>query len=228
MKKARPVERKNLTVSVKSVDVESRTFSGLAAAYALDLGGDIIQKGAFARTLADFAASQRKLIYLVDSHNYGSIRSILGKMTVGEETDNGLLTEFLLVDGVDGDETLRRLEGGFIDSMSIGFQVINSRAPTDEEKIAGARRVLTEIKLVEVSLVVFPMNPAALVGAKGLTHGLPDTIDADEVEEWKSCRDHIDALLLAAKAGGLASEDPGRIAAEEIVRDLELRRLGAA
>lgn len=158
---------------VKAVDEESRTFSGLASTWDLDLGGDIIHQGAFAKTLKEWRASGKPLP-LIDQHNYGSIRSVVGKMISAKETGDGLVSEFQVIDGPDGDEVLRRVKGGYVDGLSIGYM------PTkweDERSEEGKRiRHLKEITLHEVSVVIWPMNPGA-------------TIDASTV---KSLLDHIE------------------------------------
>ena len=158
---------------VKAVDEESRTFSGLASTWDLDLGGDVIHKGAFAKTLRDWRASGKPLP-LIDQHNYGSIRSVVGKMISAKETDEGLVSEFQVIDGPDGDEVLRRVKGGYVDGLSIGYM------PTkwEYEGGDGGERIrhLKEITLHEVSVVIWPMNPGA-------------TIDASTV---KSLLDHIE------------------------------------
>src|SRR5688500_388089 len=105
---------KSLTpFAVKSVDEASRSFTGLASTWALDLGNDVIHAGAFARTLNAWR-SGGKTIPLIDQHNYGSVRSVVGKMTEAAETGEGLVCTFQVIEGPDGDEIYRRIKGGFV------------------------------------------------------------------------------------------------------------------
>src|SRR3989304_2263407 len=83
-----------LAFEVKATDDEARTFSGLAAAYSQDLGGDVILPGAFKRTLADWRKAKAKLIPLMDSHSRDSVRGIIGKMTEAAEVADGLEASF--------------------------------------------------------------------------------------------------------------------------------------
>lgn len=225
-----------LPFQVKDLDDEARTFSGLAAAYSQDLGGDVIMPGAFRKTLADWRRSKSKVLPLMDSHSRGSVRAVVGKMIEAKEVDDGLETAFQLIDGPDGDEVYRRVKGGYVDALSIGYQAMEIRNPTEEEQRQGVWRFLKEVRLLEVSVVVFPMNPDAridggtvktLLKAAGERNLTPEELDK------------LRAVLTAAESGalpkcaptqpaaGLAPEDPRRLKAEEQLRALIIHRLGA-
>lgn len=148
---------------VKELDAGSRTFSGLSSTWDEDLGGDIIHRGAFKRTLDSWRSSGR-VIPLIDQHNYGSVRSVVGKMVEATESTKGLESSFEVIEGPDGDEVLRRLEGGFVDGLSIGYEAVK----WEWERPEGADpweavRHLKELKLYEVSVVIWGMNPDALI-----------------------------------------------------------------
>ena len=96
---------------VKALDEAERTFGGLAATWDLDLGGDIIEQGAFKRTLKNWKRG-KKVLPLLDSHNGGSVRAVVGKLTEAEETKAGLDAEFEVIEGPDGDEVFRRVTIG--------------------------------------------------------------------------------------------------------------------
>lgn len=150
-------------MEVKQVDPVARTFEGLASTWDLDLGGDVIERGAFEETLDEWRESGR-VLPLLDSHNWFSVRDAVGRLTDAEETDEGLWTQWKIVPGRDGDEILQRLRPDeddgqpFIDSMSIGY--VPTRWEFDEET---GIRTLKEVELHEVSLVLFPMNPEARI-----------------------------------------------------------------
>jgi hypothetical protein len=156
---------------VKQLDLTKRTFQGLAATWDEDLGGDIIEKGAFAATLEEWKGTGR-IIYLLDSHNWFSVRDAVGKLLKARETSAGLLSQWKIVPGADGDEVLARLSpedgGPFIDSMSIGYKAVRWEMVEDEEDEGVFKRILKEIELHEVSLVLFPMNPAARIDADSM------------------------------------------------------------
>ena len=184
---------------VKALDEEARTFSGMAATWDLDLGGDVIEPGAFKRTLKNWQKSKR-VLPLLDSHNGGSVRSVVGKLLEAEEAPKGLAATFEVIDGPDGDEVFRRVKGGYVDGLSIGYSAVQVRYPeTEDEKATGAYRYLKEVKLHEVSVVVWPMNTEARIDtatAKALLMAAKDqTLTDDDRAELKGLAAEIDVLL---------------------------------
>lgn len=146
--------------------VKGRKFSGMASTDDLDLGGDIVVASAWNGTIADWK-KRGHTIPLLDQHNaHGSINNVLGRMTDAEVRKNGLWSEWEVVDSPSGDEALARVKGGYVTGLSIGYRPVKIEEPTPEEERAGLWRRITEIDLKEVSLVVFPMNPAAVIDSK--------------------------------------------------------------
>ena len=218
---------------VKAVDTEERTYEALLSTWDLDLGGDVVHRGAFKRTLNHWRSSGR-VMPLLDSHNSDTVRSAVGKLLDAKETKDGLWTKWEVIDGPDGDEILRRLKGGYVDGMSIGYRPVKIEEPTEAEERSGIWRHLKEVELREGSLVVFPMNPGARVDADSVKSLLATYKDGDLTDdqraELKALHDEIGALLNPAPAKadpaeGLAPEDTRRIALEERARALKLQRL---
>lgn len=170
----------------KAVETAKRQFEGLSSTWDLDLGGDLIEKGAYRRTLREWKASGR-IIKLIDQHGYRSVRDAVGRLVDAKETDAGLETTFYVVKSADGDEMLARLNDKIIDGLSIGYQVRGWREPTKEEKNRGVYRVLTDVELREVSLVLWGMNEDALI----------------DLESVKS----IETALSGMKRGELTEDD---------------------
>lgn len=214
-------------LELKEVDEESRTFSGLASTWDLDLGGDVIRMGAFKRTLKAWKKSKRPLP-LLDSHNsFSSVRNVVGKLEEAEETDAGLEASFAVIDGPDGDEIFRRVKGGFVDGLSIGYNAVKVAYPeTEEEQASGVYRYLDEVKLREVSVVLFPMNEGARIDTssmKAMIKGLflegERELEDDEVEELKRLRDHITSLLTKAEP----EPEPIEKLTQEALEELKLK-----
>jgi HK97 family phage prohead protease len=220
------VEHKTgITFEVKAIDEAAHTFTGLASTWSLDHGGDVIRKGAFRRTLDHWKSqAKQRPIPLIDQHNYGSVKHVLGKMIDGVETDDGLLATFEMVpNDPDADAVFRRLKGGFVTGLSIGYETKHSTAPSAEEKANGVRRYLDEVKLVEVSAVIWGMNANALVDtetAKALL-AKKDLTD-DERAQLEEVRARIDALLASEEP---ATDEPVEIASAE--KGLAPERLNA-
>lgn len=187
---------------VKAFHEADRTFDGLAATWDLDLGGDVIERGAFKRTL-DHWRKSKKVLPLLDSHNSYSVRSVVGKLLEGEELKEGLSARFKVIDGPDGDEIFRRMIGGYVDGLSIGYSAIKVRYPeTEEEKAGGVWRYLEEVKLHEISVVLWPMNEGARIdtdSVKALLMAARDSdLTDDERAELSALSDQIRALLQKA------------------------------
>jgi Escherichia/Staphylococcus phage prohead protease len=190
--------------SVKSVDKGARSFRGLAATWQKDLGDDVIHKGAFARTLDHWRRTKRaEPVPLLDGHDRFSVNSVLGKMVDAEETADGLEAEFALVpDDQKADAAMRRVEGGFVTGLSIGYTPIKWEDERSDSGGSFARiRHLKEIKLHEVSLVVMPMNPGARVDP-ATVKSLIDALKSGELSEEDR------ALLL-----GLTAEEKAQLRA---------------
>jgi len=213
---------------VKGLDEEARTFSGMAATWDLDLGGDVIEPGAFKRTLKNWQKSKR-VLPLLDSHNGHSVRSVVGKLLEAEEAPKGLAATFEVIDGPDGDEVFRRVKGGYVDGLSIGYSAVQVRYPeTEDEKLTGAYRYLKEVKLHEVSVVVWPMNTEARIDtatAKALLMAAKDKdLTDDDRAELKSLAAEIDVLLRDSTKPAEPTPEALKALTERIQR-LHLHRL---
>jgi uncharacterized protein len=176
-------------------------FEGYGAAFGnVDACGDIIEKGAFARSLAEFLKSG----VLCWQHDWSEP---IGKPLEAREDDQGLYLKGRVSQTARGKDALTLLRDGVVTKMSIGYEVEAYRVLSDEEGIAllgqeaydaamrdlpwwqDGIRVLTQIKLYEISLVSVPANMNAVVtGVKdlGLLTGL--TLD-----------DHFKAVLVAER-----------------------------
>jgi HK97 family phage prohead protease len=124
------------------------TFGGMPDSY-----GDIIERGAFAATLARHR-DERSMPAFLWSHDHSKV---VGSWTDLRETAEGLEVRGQLnLATTAGKDAFAHLRAGDISAFSIGFRARKSRM----EKSA---RVLTEIDLHEVSLVALPANRAARV-----------------------------------------------------------------
>lgn len=210
-------ETKRLAVpfEIKEMDESERTFSGLASTWDMDLGGDIIRRGAFKRTISHWKAGKRPLP-LMDQHRYDSVRDVVGKLVDAEEEEYGLVTTWKVIDGPDGDEVWRRLSGGYVDGLSIGYSPVKQTAPDEEERRKGVYRYLDEVKLHEVSVVIWPMNEGARVSSvKTLIQGL----SPEELQE-------VRALLgISEKDAPAPAHIADLVALESDIRDVELLTL---
>lgn len=147
------MERKQVQLSVKEVG-DTGEFIGHASVFGnIDLGGDVITKGAFRKTINDNSGR----FPLLDGHS-----ETVGAVTA-EEDGYGLKVKGRInldtTIGRDLHSNMKFLKMNGIDlGMSIGFIPIPSKVAHKE-----GYRELNEVKLVEVTLTPIPMNPLARV-----------------------------------------------------------------
>jgi HK97 family phage prohead protease len=156
------MDYKALQFKADSVDGDKRIISGYASTYDLDQGGDIIVKGAFAKTL-EVASGKVKVLW---QHRHDTP---IGKPIKMQEDDKGLYVESYIAKTRQGDEALELAKEGIIDAMSIGYFVRDADYKDD------GVRVIKEVDLLEYSLVTWPMNEAAVITSV-------KTLDVREIE----------------------------------------------
>lgn len=154
-------------------------FSGYASVFNnVDSYGDAIAEGAFKATLSEWA-KLGKLPPMLLQHGGmslfggGSPDALvpIGKWTDMAENSRGLKVEGQLIamDTDLGKRVHAALKEGVLDGISIGFRTRKSVVSTNPKQ-GEPRRTLTEIELVEASLVTFPANSKARVtSVKSLT-----------------------------------------------------------
>jgi HK97 family phage prohead protease len=175
-----------LTVKADTIDTTARTFEGLAATWEEDLGQDVIHKGAFKESIAEWKTSDEAMP-LLNSHDHFDIFSTLGQATALKETDEGLWSKWEVLDGPDGDKVLQRIRPSattgrpLIGKMSIGFVPLkfDFEQPEGTESFWDRIRHISKASLKEVSLVLFPMNPGAAIDASTVKMWLKMAHDAD-------------------------------------------------
>jgi HK97 family phage prohead protease len=153
---ARPVQTKDFRLEIKAVG-EDGTFEGYLSVYdVVDLGNDLVEKGAFTKTIQE----QKGLVPMLWAHDQ---KQPLGVLHL-EDDDTGLKVngEFFLEESEKAREihamSKKFHEKGRPMGLSIGYEAIK------KEVKAGIRR-LKELKLHEGSPTLFPMLPVAQITA---------------------------------------------------------------
>ncbi len=148
---------KSFPFKIDQVD-ETGEFTGYASTFGeVDLGGDVIEKGSFKKTLRE----TKGRVPILDHHD--PTRQI-GWNLEAEEDDRGLLVRGLLdlnVRVARERHSLMKMavQVGGRTGLSIGFRAIKEELDRKNPLI----RRLKEIQLFEYSVVTFPMNPEARV-----------------------------------------------------------------
>ena len=150
---ARAPESKRAPLALGEVDATG-VFEGYASLFGVaDLGGDVVNAGAFRDTLRKRGAERVKMLWQHDP------AEPIGAWLVIEEDTKGLRVKGRLnLDVSRAREILALMREGQIDGLSIGFRTL--RATQDRK--TGLRH-LQKLDLWEISLVTFPMLPQARV-----------------------------------------------------------------
>ncbi|MCO5730910.1 HK97 family phage prohead protease [Rhizobium sp. SSA_523] len=149
----RPTARKFASLQLSDLGGDG-SFAGYASVFGeVDLGKDVIERGAFRTCLQERGAAGVRMLYQHDPHEP------IGAWTVLREDRRGLYVEGLLSGGVARAREVHALmKSGALDGLSIGFRTVKARS----EPKSGIRRIL-EADLWEISVVTFPMLPSARV-----------------------------------------------------------------
>ena len=174
-------------------DKDYGTFEGYGSVFGnKDLGNDVIERGAFLKSLKRRKPQNVKLLYQHKSD------MPIGVFDEIREDDHGLVVKGrLALKTQAGAEAYELLKMGALDGLSIGFRVNPKEVSYDKR---GNKRIIKEVDLMEVSLVTFPMNPQATVrSVKG---------EEISIREWENgMRDAFSLSRSEAKMAAKAVTD---------------------
>ena len=144
------MERKTFRLKLNDLD-DQGVFTGYAGIFAIeDLQNDIIERGAFKRTL-DHSGGSVPILWQHKSEEP------IGVGLEAKEDTNGLYVRGQLnLDTQRGKEAYSLLKQGAIKGLSIGYDAV-------KKEYKDGKRLLKEIKLYEYSVVTFPAQPLANV-----------------------------------------------------------------
>ncbi|MGZ3297494.1 MAG: HK97 family phage prohead protease [Asticcacaulis sp.] len=116
-----------------------------------DLNDDVVVRGAFAAGLIRTGARGVRMLYQHQA------KTPVGVWDLIREDAIGLFVRGRILDVSPETRMVGSLvKSGAVDGLSIGFRTVKSRP-------SGTLRVLTEVDLWEISIVTFPMLPAARI-----------------------------------------------------------------
>jgi len=182
----------SIKLDIKKMPDDDGIFEGYASVFdVVDQGLDVVASGAFTQSLVD---RMPKLLWQHDSDQ------IIGKWEEVREDERGLFVRGrLFKDLQQGREAMTLLKEGVLDSMSIGFKVVEAM-----EEARGRVRRLLKLDLFEISLVTFPMLIEAMVTSV------------------KSCETERDFEKFLRDAGGLSRKEAKAVCAKgfNAIKDL--------
>lgn len=215
-----PKERKSFPFELeeKGVDDEERTIKGFFAVMGNYDGRDVIDKGAFKKTLKE-RGHRVKVFWIHDFHEP------IGKPVELKEVPRGKLPKELLERAPDatgglyavlkisetrrGDEALTLAKDGVLDEGSIGYDTVKEEWLKDEEDEEKQIRHIRELKLYDVSPVPIAMNPAAII--------------TDVKSEWEEKVEESDDFITVPAPGEAGKHKDHRIRYIDIDKDKGIR-----
>lgn len=143
------------------IDVGSRKISGYLAVFGnVDLAGDVIVKGAFAKSIQERGpgTTNGNKIALLYQHNMSQPLGLITKLV---EDDFGLYFEAIITNQPTDplfDTVLAQLKDGTLDQFSIGYNYVWDKTVYDPDMDAF---ICLELYLAEGSIVTLSCNPLA-------------------------------------------------------------------
>lgn len=203
------LERLVVPIEWKAVGDDDQVLEGYASTFGnVDLGGDVVVKGAFTKTIANINSNGIPLL----ADHVASTASVLGTIFWAKEDDHGLKIKARFSKAPSAQDVRTKLLEGHLGKLSIGYETMDdANADRDGRRV----RLLQELKLWETSVVVFPMNTEAAVsrvksmvetlsedGRKQLVEALtvaPTTTDPAPVEQKMTSNELRDLLSKAVR-----------------------------
>jgi|GEM_PF-2209627 len=155
------MEFKNVQLRLKDIDAKEGIVISYPSTFNIvDEGGDVVDPGAFRRTINAWGPEGKRRIKALFMHEPAWM---VGRPIVMREDDVGLYVETKITKTRLASDVLMLLEDGVITEESIGYDVVK------EERDSNKIRHLKELKLYEYSYVAWGMNEyTPIVGVKSM------------------------------------------------------------
>ena len=183
-------------LTVKDVEPRTRRVRIMLSKFDnIDSDGDIIRRGAFAKSITERgpeSQSGRKIQFL----RFHDWERPIGKFVHLEETHDGLVATAELSEAPDGEAALIQYREGIINEHSIGFNYVEDKMSLIELDGKEVKEI-KEVGLWEGSAVTFGANP--------LTPTL-DVSKGNRVELLDKINEKMDGLLKGLRTGNASDQ----------------------
>ena len=182
------IEFKSSFAGIKDVDIKNRIVTGYLSEFgSMDYDQDIIEKGAFAKSIME----RKSDIFFLNQHDW---KQPHGKFNLLQEDSKGLYFESMPLPNTTYSNDLIELYGlGIVKEHSIGFSTIKADWHAD-----GYSRTIKEVKLYEGSNVTLGANPnTPFTGFKARTE--------------KEINDQVSLIIKAVRNGNFTDETFGQL-----------------
>lgn len=186
-------------------------FDALVSVFGnVDSGGDIVDKGAFAESLAQWNASGKQIPVVWD-HQWDDIWAHIGGATA-EETDDGLLLHAQLdLDNPTAVQAYKLLKDGRVSEFSFAARVREDGWSLETTEDGRVVQHLTGLDLIEAGPTLKGANPdTALVSIKNGVDVIQKEgriLATKHVETLKSIRESLDGVIAAVDIAEEKSQD---------------------
>lgn len=205
-KKDFTLERKSKTLDADftKINVVQEASDGFPAGYVegyasvfnnVDLVGDIVTPGAFAKTLRE--RLKKKMILLYDSHMvYEGTDSVIGVVADAKEDEYGLWFKAMFSSVQRAQDVRTKIREGILSAVSFGYDVLKADPGPQE-----GTQLLKELRLHEVSIVPWGANPKAQV--EGVKDARQQADEDEAVKVQQALSDLCTKAALAAMTSRL-------------------------
>jgi HK97 family phage prohead protease len=160
---------KGVSDSVIDVDDKSRRVKvAISEVGSKDLDNEIIEPGAYTKTISERGPGGANLIWHLTDH-YPSLKYAIGKFASLGMEGNKLIGVTDIPKTTWGNDMLEMYKSGVINQHSVGFSTLRSEIMNQGEK--DQYRVLKELKLYEGSAVLWGANPNTPTMSVGKSEG---------------------------------------------------------
>ena len=176
-------------------------FSGYASIFGnVDLGGDVIERGAF----KEYDLTKDGMVRVLNQHRPSDP---VGKAHVKEDATGLHFDGKLLLDVPSARTMYSLLKAGIVDGMSIGYDILPGGADVSKSGV----RTLKSLKLWEISTVTFGMNQLARVETVKAANSIKTIREFEEFLRDEGGFSHQQAKALASagwKTTDTARDEP--------------------
>lgn len=212
-----------ITVPLELKALESGQFEGYGSTFGnVDLGGDVVMKGAFEESLARWR-KEGDWPQMFWMHRPDQVPGVWLDMA---EDSKGLKVKGELIETSIGNDVKIMMKRRAVKALSIGFSLDDQ----GDYEFRDSSRLLHRINLWETSPVTMPMNPKAKISAvKARLHeqGVSLTDFKRELEVWLKTRGLSKSQCISLASRALASDEISNISFGAMPKDDEGEESGA-
>lgn len=222
---------KTLDVEIKAIgDDGDGRFQAYASTFdVVDSYGDMVIKGAFLDSLAEYGANGEG-IPLYWRHRMDDPFMLIGKTLEAKEDDHGLWVDCSLLDTNNAKQVHALLKAGLVKQMSFAYDIVEGAWVDRKAEDGGSYYELRKLKIHEVSVVPVGANQdTEILAVKSARNAAISALKTDPqagAEAKSATADDVDDQGTAEEPSDAKAEEPSRAKAEELKTERSAQHLG--